>query len=217
MKKFFGFLLLSIMLIVGGVFLALGPLYPTISATTLFSKLTASTVHTEVQDTELIEKMVEEEEVVLLSLATQGLEERKTSNENFLGLFDIPGTGKTKFIRYEFEAKLGIEGQDVVIEETGPGEFRVTVPSFIFIGHDNVRFRTAAEVKGVLSWVTPEKSEFDIANEILSDDKKKAYIKQYEDLLHDQAVAHYTQIVSSIDPSVKLEFAFAGDEDAIAE
>lgn len=217
MFKIAKFVVLVAVLLIGGAFLALGPLNKVLELSGILGKFGNSTQTVEIHSTEIIEKMEREEKVVLLSLAIQGLEERITSNESFLGLFDIPGSGNSRFIKYEFDAKLGLEGKDVVIDEVTEKEFLVTIPEFVFIGHDDIKFELAAETKGALSWVAPESNDFDIANEILNSDSKLEYIKQYQDVLEDQAEAHYRQIVSSIDPSVKLEFAFAGDEEVVAE
>ena len=162
-----------------------------------------------VEDTQIVEKLTLEEEVVLLSLGIQGIEERRKANEKLWGRLNIPGTGKVKFIKYGYTAKLGMDGEKVTITEIGEKKYLVSIPEFKFIGHDDVTFELAAESNGPMSWAVPDEDDFEIASDILEDKRNVRHLAEYEGLLRDQAELHYRQIVASVDPEVQLEFDFA--------
>jgi len=161
----------------------------------------------ESRDSQVITAIKREEQVVLLSLGVQGLHD-KDSNSEVWGVA-IPWSERTSILEYSFTAKLGIEGGDVTIEQTGEDAFLVTIPDFIFIGHQNETFRTASESHGVLSWVTPDFDTADLITEILNDDTKQAYVTSNVDDLRDQAEVFYRGIISGIDPEITVTFAFA--------
>src|SRR5689334_3254727 len=91
-------------------------------------------VNESTRTTQLIEAVTGEDQVVVLSLGIQGIEE-KSANSTFFGA-DVPGSERTAFMRYEFAAKLGFDGSDVEIERTAENAFTVSIPEFIFIGHE---------------------------------------------------------------------------------
>ncbi|TDS82307.1 hypothetical protein EV640_1213 [Nesterenkonia aurantiaca] len=148
---------------------------------------------------------------MLLSTSTQGLAEDQVSREIFGR--DLPGTGRTQFLQYSYRAKLGVEGSEVSIVETGEDQYRVSLPDFIFIGHDNVNFKTAVEQNGVLSWVTPEIDTASTITEILSGGELTEQIDLNRDLLEDQARTFYTGIIEGIDDGVEIEFEFKRAEE----
>lgn len=162
--------------------------------------------HTESRNTEVIQSITREEQVVLLSLGIEGIEQKDQTGTSWFN--DLPFTGRSKIIQYGFKAKLGIEGKDVAIKETGTGTYLVSIPKFIFIGHDNVSFKSAFEKNGALSFVTEEIDELDMANTILNSDAQKEYISQNESILKDQAESFYEEIITSIDPAVVVDFEF---------
>ena len=84
----------------------------------------------------------------------------------------------------------------------------MSIPKFIFIGHDNEDFKLIAENNGILSFVTPEIDRVDMINKILNSDAKKEYISANDEILKDQAKAFYTSLISSIDPTLTIEFDF---------
>lgn len=163
-------------------------------------------VSTESRDSKVITAVETQEQVVLLSASTQGLHEESSQGS----WFDkwIPGLGRTEFVQYSYRAKLGIEGGDVTIEQTGDDRYRISVPEFIFIGYDNVEFKTAVRKNGVLSWLTPDIDTAEAINKILSDDAKAEEIDVNQDLLRKQTTAFYTGIVNGIDDDIELEFTF---------
>ncbi|AQP43569.1 hypothetical protein [Tessaracoccus flavus] len=161
------------------------------------------------RDSRTVASLSREEQVVLLSLGIQGIAERNEKSSVFG--FDVPGSGRATFLQYEFNAKLGLEGKDVTIEPTGEDSFRITIPEFVFIGHDNPNFRLAAEDNGVLSWITPEADTVDMINNILDSEAQQEYIDSNEDILRDQAEVFYTSIIESVDPDVTLTFDFGQD------
>ncbi|WP_111719207.1 hypothetical protein [Homoserinimonas sp. OAct 916] len=178
-----------------------------------FSALWATTVisgsGTETRSTQIVNSVSREEQVVLLSLGIQGIDDKVGEKSKFFGMFEIPGSERTKFIRYGFDAKLGIDGKDVLIEQTGENEFLVTIPEFIFIGHDNPNAETAIDKNGALSWLTPEIDGAKLITDILNNPETKSqYISKYEEILKDQAKVFYSSIITSIDPTVVLTFTF---------
>lgn len=162
------------------------------------------------RSTQIVQSVEKEQQVVLLSLGIQGIEEATTENKEIFGRITIPGSGSTKFILYRFDAKLGLEGSDVEIAEVGENSFKVTVPGFVFIGHDEVTFKAAAESNGPLSWISPGEDDLDIATTILNDENREKYLVEYREALESQAEAYYRQLVASIDPRAELSFEFEG-------
>ena len=199
MKSLVTRLFVSICLLAAGAGAALWAL-PTFFSFSPFD--TAS----ETRHSQLIESINREEQVVLVSLGIQGISEKNAHHKLFGA--DLPGSDRAKFIQYTFNAKLGIEGKDVAIEQTGENEFRVSIPEFIFIGHTNEEFRLVAENNGFLSVATPEIDSIEMINEILNLDAQKQYIDNNEEILRDQAKAFYDGIITSVDPSIVITFEF---------
>lgn len=106
------------------------------------------------RNAEVINSVTREQQVVLLSLGIQGIDVEKDKS-SVLGQ-DIWGTGRASFLQYNFDAKLGIEGEDVTVEQTAEKSYVVTIPEFVFIGHDNPELQSVVEDNGVLSFATPE-------------------------------------------------------------
>lgn len=183
--------------IAGGVFLA----------TSSFSLPSIFGTKTERTNTQVINAVNREQQVVLVSLGIQGIAEE--ANSNIVFDWVVPGSGRAKLMVYTFKAKLGIEGGDVEIVETSDGSYLITIPDFMFIGHDDAHYRVASENNGILSWFTPEVSEAEMINNILTDEVKDDYVDQNLEILRDQAKVFYTGIVSGIDPEATLEFEFA--------
>lgn len=148
-----------------------------------------------------------EEQIVLLSLGIEGLQERQQSQKEIFG-WKVPGSERVMFVGYSFKAKLGVEGKDINIEQTGPDQFLITVPDFIFIGHDEIEFKSAIEQNGALAWTTPEIDQSEVTNEILNSESKSEYITEYEGQLQEQTINFFENLVESIDADVRLEFEF---------
>lgn len=163
-------------------------------------------VITESRNEKIVTAVERQEQLVLLSTNVQGLS-TETVEREVLGK-RVPGTSRTQFVKYTYRAKLGIEGGDVTIEETGENRYLISVPDFIFIGHDNGKFETALEDNGVLSWGTPKIDTAKTITEILNDDAKAEQVKENRDLLKGQTRNFYTGIIHGIDDQVKLEFEF---------
>ncbi len=163
-------------------------------------------VRTENHSQQIVESVRREEEVTLVTLGIQGIDER-SAKSNLLGV-DIAGTDRAVFIQYGFDAKLGIDGSAVQIEEKGSNRYLVTVPEFIFIGFSEPSFKVAAENQGVLGWVTPGIDQVDMVNQILNSETKQEYVDKNEQLLKDQAEFFYRSIVQSISPDAEVAFEF---------
>lgn len=161
----------------------------------------------EFSDTQIIRALHRTEEVSVLSLGITGI----TSQEKNSHLFsmELPGTDRARYIQYTFDAKLGFDGQDVVIESTGEeNQFDLTIPPFKFIGYDHPEYQVILDNNGLLSWGTPQIETADMINEILTDKAKKEYIATNEDVIRDQTRSFYTSIITSVAPDAKLNFFY---------
>jgi hypothetical protein len=113
---------------------------------------------------------------------------------------------RTALLRYHFDAKLGIEGADVRIEQRGCP--RRDDSSFIFIGHDDVSFKLAAVDGGLLSWTTPEIDNFETINRMLDDEARQENIDTNQDRLR-AARNSFTGVIVSIEPTLDVAFEFS--------
>ena len=167
-----------------------------------------SATDSEDRNTQVVTSITRQEKVVLLSLGIEGIKEKKEPIASFLGM-NVPGSERATFVKYAFKSTLGIDGKDVRIAQTGENEFLVTIPDFVFIGHDNESFEVLNENNGVLSWMTPRIDAVEMVDNILNDDGATAqYIKANQAILRDQATAFYTGIITGIDSTVDVEFDF---------
>lgn len=197
-------ILMLVLLIAGGIFLV-------IKASSLGSWFGTSTQESSSQ---VITSITRTEEVSLLSLGVQGIDSKKTNSKvPFLGM-DIPGSERATFLQYEFKAKLGIDGKKTKIEQIEEDTYRVSIPEFIFIGHDDVTFELVVDNSGGISLITPQIEQLEMVNKILDSKAQEKYIANNEDVLRDQAKSFYTGIVNAIDPNATLEFVFAGEKAA---
>lgn len=179
----------------------------TFGAVKVFPDLPLLESNSATSHSQIINAVERREQVVLLSLGIQGISEKSAERRALFGV-EVPGSERASFIQYTFNAKLGIEGRDVDIEQTDDGGYVVQIPEFKFIGHDNVSFKLVAENNGVLSWVTPQIDPLEMVNDILSADDQEQYIASNEEVLRDQAEAFYSRIITSIDPAAQVEFEF---------
>ena len=161
----------------------------------------------ETSDTRIIQSVSREEQVVLLSLGIQGISE-KSEKSTFLGT-KVPGSDRASFLQYSFSAKLGVEGRDVRIVQTGDKNFLISVPEFIFIGHDDEKFKLIAENNGALSFITPKNDPVDMINSILSEDAQAKYLESNEEILREQMTLFYSSIITGIDPEVRVKYDFS--------
>ncbi|QGU04178.1 hypothetical protein [Corynebacterium comes] len=157
---------------------------------------------TESSNEKIVTAVDRQEQLVLLSANVQGLSEERANRGN------LPGTERTQFVKYTYRAKLGIEGGDVNIKETGDNRYLISVPEFIFIGHDRAKFEIAVENNGPLSWITPDIDTAKTITKILNEDAKAEQVKENRDLLEDQTENFYTGIIHGIDDQVEIEFEF---------
>ena len=163
-------------------------------------------IESESRDTQVIKSIERTQEVSLLSLAVQGIKEKKESGK--VAGWGIPGVWKATFLQYSFDAKLGIDGQRVKVIRAGDNAYRVTVPEFIFIGHADPEFKVAVEDGGALGWATQDIDEVEMVNEILNDDARDTYVEENEELLQDQTKVFYDSLITGIDPSAKITYEF---------
>lgn len=159
------------------------------------------------RNTQVIKAIEKIDEVALVSLGIQGIME-KTQKATIFGM-EVPGSGRALYLQYAFTAKLGVDGGEVDIKQGDTAdEFVISIPRFIFIGHDDVNFKLAVENNGALSFMTPEIDEFEVVNEILNEGSKREYVNSNEDTLRAQAKSFYTSIVKGIDPELDVDFDF---------
>ncbi len=159
------------------------------------------------EDTQVIRSMQRTKEVSLLRLGVTGIISKENKGHFFN--MEIPGTERARFIQYTFDAKLGFEGKDVTIKETGENTFDVAIPEFKFIGYDDPEYRVIVEQNGALSFGTKQIDSLDMVNNILTEKAKKEYVDSNRDILEEQAKSFYTSIVHSVDPDTTLNFSFA--------
>lgn len=191
--------LVTVITLVVGAAVALGAF--ALAGPALFGATTDS------RNTQIVNSITREQQVVLVSLGIQGISQKNKQGEIF-GI-EIPGADRAVFLQYDFTAKLGLEGKDVTIEETAENQYLVTIPTFIFIGHGNPSFKTAAQQGGVLSWTVPEIDPVEMINEILDDKAKDQYIQEHEELLRDQAKSFYGNIINGINPEAAVTYQFS--------
>lgn len=158
------------------------------------------------RNSQIVRSITREEQVVLLALGIQGISE-KSGKSKFFGV-DIPGSDRASFLMYNFDAKLGIDGKDVTVRSGDANQVIVSLPQFIFIGHNNAKFRIVAENNGILSWVTPENDPVAMINNILTDELKSQYVQSNRELLEEQAQTFYSGMINSIDPALTVKFEF---------
>ena len=196
-----GALLGAAVLVVVGILISGLALVQSVLAGSPFS------TRSETVNSQVVQAMKRTEEVSLLSLGIQGIEKKADSTTTYFGVV-VPGSERTKFLQYSFDAKLGVDGKTVSIDQTGEKQFTVTIPSFRFIGYDNMNFEVAAEDNGVLSWFTPEIDSATMANNIVNSEAKQKYIGSNRELLTEQAEAFYGGIIKAVDPTIEVKFAF---------
>ncbi|ANG85320.1 hypothetical protein A8L33_07915 [Microbacterium aurantiacum] len=163
----------------------------------------------DMSDSQIYQSVERKEEVALLALGIQGIA-RENEDGRILGV-RLPAGDRTTLIQYDFTAKVGIDGEDVEVDQAGLAEsaFVISIPEFIFIGYDDPHFEDPIESNGPLSFISEEIEETDMINSILSEEKQQSYIDDHLELLRDQARDYYTAIVRSIDPDAEVEFEFA--------
>lgn len=168
--------------------------------------LTAFSIESSSRDSQVIHAIERTQEVSLLSLGIQGIRE-EDQRGSVLG-WEVPLTGKTLFMQYSFDAKLGLDGQQVEVTRTGENSYQVSIPRFGFIGYDNLDFKVAVEDGSALSWATPDIDQAELITEILNDEARETYVSKNEDLLRGQAELFYSTLISSVVPDAQTEFEF---------
>jgi hypothetical protein len=165
---------------------------------------------TESRDTQVTRSITRAEQVVLVTAGVTDVMEERGDGLDVFGFFTLPGSERVMLLRYEYDAKFGIEGGDVSIVKTGEDAYRVSIPRFVFLGYENPDVSIAKEENGLLSWTTPEIDKFDVIEKVLTADAVASHIDGFRPVLEEQARAFYTGIITAIDPEITLEFTFAG-------
>jgi hypothetical protein len=167
---------------------------------------------TESRDTQVIRSITGEEQVILVTAGmTDVQEEREDGLKPAIGdwdFFTLPGSDRSVLVRYEYDAKFGIEGKDVEITQTGDESYLITIPKFIYLGYANPDLSVANEENGLLSWTTPEIDTTAIFEELLSEQAVEEHIDGFRLTLEEQSEQFYSTIVEAIDPAITLEFEF---------
>lgn len=169
---------------------------------------------TEERSTQVVRSVKLEEEIILLSAGIADIKERR-EDQNFFGLFDIPGTEREIFVKYEFDAKFGIDGAQVEIDQTGDKAYRITIPEFEYLGSDDPDFESATETNGILSWSTPQIDNFEFVENVLTPEAVADHLEGFRPMLELQAESFYSRIVTSIEPDAELVFVFAGEGERV--
>lgn len=169
--------------------------------------LTPLGIESSSSNSQVMQAIERTQEVSLVSLGIQGLKEEERSRTIFGR--NIPGTGEKVLLQYKFNAKLGINGADVKVTETGENTYLISVPNFIFIGYAQPTFKVAAEDGGALRWVTPDINRVAMVNEILNEAEQQTYLAANEDVLKEQTKLFYDTLLTSVDPAIVTTFEFA--------
>ena len=164
-------------------------------------------IREESSDSQIRVAVSRQEEVALLALAVQGIARKDTQGE-LLGVA-VPASSRTTLLQYEFTAKVGIDGENVVLDADGDGGYVVRVPRFVFVGYDKPRFEDPIESNGPISWLSPEIEETEMVNSVLSEENQRDYIELHLDELRSQAKFFYAGIITSVDSSARVSFEFA--------
>jgi len=164
-------------------------------------------INSETHDSQVITAIERTQEVSLLSLGIQGLMEENKCREAFGTC--VPGSTETVFLQYNFAAKLGIDGAEVKVTETGEDAYLVSVPEFNFIGYDEPTFKIATEDGGVLDWITEDIDQVEMVNKILNDEAQAKYVASNEELLEDQTKVFYDGLITSVAPDATTTYEFS--------
>ncbi|OAH50276.1 hypothetical protein [Microbacterium oleivorans] len=166
----------------------------------------------ESRDTQVIRSIKGEEQVILVTAGMTDVEEKREDGLNFAigdwDLFTLPGSDRSVLVRYEYDAKFGIEGKDVEISQMGDNAYLITIPKFIYLGYANPDLSIADEENGLLSWTTPEIDTTEVFEELLSAQVVEQHIDGFRPVLMEQAKLFYSKIVQAIDPAITVEFQF---------
>lgn len=157
-------------------------------------------------DTQVVQALERTQEVSLLKLGIQGIKDESRSAEVFGQT--IPGTGNRLFVRYSFNAKLGLDGKRVKVTTTTPGTYVISVPEFAFLGFDQPKFEVAVEDKDVLGWAAPDIDQMKMVTTILNGEARRQYLVDNDDLLREQTKVFYDGLIKSVDPDAVTEFQF---------
>jgi hypothetical protein len=161
------------------------------------------------ESSEVVRFVVPEQQVVLASVHIEGFEKEGTDG-NILGV-PVPASGRNTYIAYKFNAKLGFEGSDVKIDpiEGKENTYRVSIPQFIVIGNNKIKFEAPIESNEVLGWLADKANQTEMTNRILSERNAAKYIENSKEVLTAQARLFYTSIIRSVSPDAEIEFVFA--------
>ena len=164
-------------------------------------------IESETSDSQVVQTIERTEEVSLLALGIQGI----TSEERCSTAFGkcVPGTSDEVYLQYTFTGKLGIDGADVEVTETGADAYTISVPDFDFIGYSEPTFEVAVTDDGVLSWVTEDIDQAEMITKILSDEAQQKYVQDNETSLQEQTKVFYDNIILSVAPQAKITYEFA--------
>jgi hypothetical protein len=157
-------------------------------------------------DTQVVNAVERTEEVSLMQLGIQGIRQESQS-ARILGR-SVPGTGKDLFVQYDYKAKLGIDGSQVRITPSGDHAYVISVPEFKLIGLTEPQLKKAVEDGGILSWVSDDFDELEIATKILTNADRDELVESNRDLLEAQTKVFYDRIITSIDPDVTTTYEF---------
>lgn len=157
-------------------------------------------------DSQVVQALERTQEVSLLKLGIQGIRDESRSAEVFGQT--IPGTGNRLFVRYSFNAKLGLDAKRVEVTSTTPGTYVVSVPEFAILGFDEPKFEVAVEDKDVLGWAAPDIDQMKMVTNILNGEARRKYLVDNDDILREQTKVFYNGVIKSVDPDAKTEFVF---------
>jgi hypothetical protein len=164
-------------------------------------------IKSETSDSQVVQTIKRTEEVSLLALGIQGIMSEERCSTAFGKC--VPGTSDEVYLQYTFTGKLGIDGAEVEVTETGADAYIISVPDFDFIGYSEPTFEVAVTDDGVLSWVTEDIDQAEMITKILSDEAQEKYLDDNEDTLQEQTKVFYDNIIRSVAPEATITYEFA--------
>jgi hypothetical protein len=107
---------------------------------------------------------------------------------------------------------MGINGNEVIINPTGEGQYEIQIPPFIYMGQNNFKSEVAAEESGILSWTNSEIDEADMINDVLGKDKQQELLTKYDAQLKESTEQFFTQLIKAIEPDANITFTYQPSE-----
>lgn len=161
----------------------------------------------DVNETMIIKALERQDQVVLLRSSSLGIYEA-TNSRTIFGDKKLFGSEKVDHIQYSYTSKIGFDASDVKIESKWLNRYVITIPAFIVIGYDDLKFETVAKNGGFLSFATEDIDTASVISEIMTPEKLSEQIGDNQEMLEEEAVDFYTGIAEGLDDGIKVKLKF---------